>query len=391
MSAADTLESLVDGLYAAATGDVPWQDWLHTLAVVLGSAATSLVYSEHGTWGGQFDLIVGTGYADAAPAEYAAHFAALDVRLPAVSRLAPGEVYHDGLQLPFATVEHSEIFSDFYGPQGIGRGMGLRLTGPGHGRGLIGVFRGLGKDSFSTAQGRTLQAIAPHLNRALSVHRRLSQAAALDLAAQSGLDRLRLPLIIVDATLRVQRMNAAADDLLRHPASPVTLRQGRLSATNDVAAAVAGACAGHAVPPPMLRIPYPDGSGSVAVLVSLVPPPSASGNGAPRLALVLMSDSRRQATVDTALLRAEFALTAAEAEVAASLLLGASVADIARRRTVSLETVRVQVKSLQLKTGCRSQAQLVAAFAQSLATALPSTAAAPDGQARARNTIPRLP
>jgi len=48
---------------------------------------------------------------------------------------------------------------------------------------------------------------------------------------------------------------------------------------------------------------------------------------------------------------------------AAALAAGATLADHARKRGVSLETVRSQMASIRRKTGCRRQAELVALVA----------------------------
>jgi DNA-binding CsgD family transcriptional regulator len=54
-----------------------------------------------------------------------------------------------------------------------------------------------------------------------------------------------------------------------------------------------------------------------------------------------------------------YGLTAAEAAVAVALARGEDVREIARRRGVSTETVRGQLKAVLAKTGCSRQADLV--------------------------------
>lgn len=59
------------------------------------------------------------------------------------------------------------------------------------------------------------------------------------------------------------------------------------------------------------------------------------------------------------LLMRTFGLTPAEADIAIRLAAGQSRADIAAARGVSAETLKVQLRSIYDKTGCRRESQLV--------------------------------
>lgn len=68
--------------------------------------------------------------------------------------------------------------------------------------------------------------------------------------------------------------------------------------------------------------------------------------------------------LDSATLAAAFGFTAAESAIAALLVEGQSRQEIARRRAVTVETLRGQLKTLYGKTGCSREAELVALLAQ---------------------------
>lgn len=70
---------------------------------------------------------------------------------------------------------------------------------------------------------------------------------------------------------------------------------------------------------------------------------------------------------DPALLRDLFALTPAEAQVAARLALGQRTADIAAGLGVQPNTVQAHLKSIYAKTGCRHQAALSSLVLRSVA------------------------
>jgi DNA-binding CsgD family transcriptional regulator len=93
----------------------------------------------------------------------------------------------------------------------------------------------------------------------------------------------------------------------------------------------------------------------------LLPAESApAGAVCGRAAILFLRDPEQELSVDPADLRQLYDLTAAEAELAASLARGLSLEEAAARRGISYETARTQLKSLFQKTGCRKQSQLVA-------------------------------
>lgn len=66
---------------------------------------------------------------------------------------------------------------------------------------------------------------------------------------------------------------------------------------------------------------------------------------------------------DTHLIRALFDLSPAEAKVASGIAQGHSVENIAMAAGVSRETVRTQVKAVQMKTGAGRQSEIAALLA----------------------------
>ncbi|MEI6162459.1 MAG: helix-turn-helix transcriptional regulator [Roseococcus sp.] len=152
---------------------------------------------------------------------------------------------------------------------------------------------------------------------------------------------------------------ALANDGL-HPATPA-LRQA-------MQAAVAGAL--HGVPG-SLALARP--SGKLAWQVELMPV-APGGVGLLRAsggAVVMVIDPAARRPASDQLLAAAFGLTPAEASLTASLLSGLSLADHARKRRVTMPTVRTHLARVLAKTGSRRQADLVARLAGMLASPAP--------------------
>jgi DNA-binding CsgD family transcriptional regulator len=88
-------------------------------------------------------------------------------------------------------------------------------------------------------------------------------------------------------------------------------------------------------------------------------------------ALLVVTPLGLRADIDVDLVQALFDLTPAEARVAASLLKGQSISEIAEGHRVSQDTVRTQVKSVLLKSGASRQAEFVAQFGSAQLGRLP--------------------
>jgi DNA-binding CsgD family transcriptional regulator len=76
-------------------------------------------------------------------------------------------------------------------------------------------------------------------------------------------------------------------------------------------------------------------------------------------AIVLMVDPRRSTVAPVRVLRTLYGLTAKESQLAESLLNGATLEEYCKRRHVTLNTVRSQLKAVYRKTDTSRQAELI--------------------------------
>jgi DNA-binding CsgD family transcriptional regulator len=106
-------------------------------------------------------------------------------------------------------------------------------------------------------------------------------------------------------------------------------------------------------------LPRPSGKPDLT-LVAMPLSPRASFPLAHRPAVVLqVTDPLSSAAPNRALLAEAFELTPAEADLAADLLCGLGVREIAARRERSIATVRTHLASVLAKTGTSRQSELV--------------------------------
>ena len=215
------------------------------------------------------------------------------------------------------------------------------------------------KDGRTTQEQRDLfGAIAPHVRTAVLLQRAIEQQGfALLSGTFEAMDRACW---LLDATGRVGGMTPRADALLA--TSRIRVRDGWLASERpDESRAIARAVRavidppGRAADPVALR----DDSGGVGIMLECYPLPRRPWAlpFAPRAIMIARVGAPTDRHVQ--LLMRTFGLTPAEADIAIRLAAGQSRADIAAARGVSAETLKVQLRSIYDKTGCRRESQLV--------------------------------
>jgi DNA-binding CsgD family transcriptional regulator len=227
------------------------------------------------------------------------------------------------------------------------------------GFGTIGLHRGRKAQAFDARDGKRLERVAIHVERVLRARGEIAAARRAASFAQGALDAVGLVAITVQSGGRIFHSNAAAECVLQR-GDGLVARNGILTAAQHRAAvqledAVARATAPFS--PAASAVVVERGEDEPAYLVTITPLTGRIGEPA---ALLLFRDP---AVPDNSLamrLHALFGLTNAEAAVAIDLAGGLPLADIARNRGVKVTTLRAQLKSIAVKTGCSRQSELVA-------------------------------
>jgi DNA-binding CsgD family transcriptional regulator/PAS domain-containing protein len=208
-----------------------------------------------------------------------------------------------------------------------------------------------------------LEALAPHLREACAIAMKLEAARHGHAMIASVVDQLRVGALICTPTGKVEWCNRSSEKMIER-STAITLSNGmlRCSRTTDQAiltqlladarcsSSPTAASIGSAQAEAMQIIAMPPMSGPLARQ------DWSHQNDA--ISLVLLDQSHQpnfsiEATV------ALFGLTPAEARLAIALCQGASVADYARARGISVGTARVQLKQALAKTDSRRQGELI--------------------------------
>ena len=208
-------------------------------------------------------------------------------------------------------------------------------------------------------------ALMPHLERAAAVQTRLGDALAVARSVLDALETTQAPVLILDGRGRVVHASAEAERLLceldglsagasgLRAATPAL--SSRLVAMITRAVGVSGEPRGAGT----LHLPRPSGRPELTLVAVPLPPHAACPDAHHPAVLLQITDPLAHATPHRALLAQAFELTPAEADVAADLLDGLSVREVAARSGRSIATVRTHLASVLAKTGTSRQSELV--------------------------------
>ena len=263
-------------------------------------------------------------------------------------------------------LRNCEYYSDYLLPQDKVHALGFFAQG---GQPLVGICRTARqtRHAFGGEEIRLMNILAPHVTRAVQVHRKLSNATVEKEWALGALDQLRMGVILTDSLGAPQFVNRAAE-LMLAPCQGISVCQGRLALRTLPETAllhklIAGAAHGlnGAAAGGDLRIALPNRHEFLHCLVTPVSPEFsarwdisvASGCVAVFLSRPgsLQLPPRRLAVL--------YGLSPAESRLVAKLAEFYSLEQAANDFNISLNTARSQLAAVFAKTGTKGQAELL--------------------------------
>ncbi len=361
MSRPDVHEAAVAALYDGVFDAAAWAKAVERMAAAFdASAATVWHYDTARHCIGELTL---HGHDPAALALYASHYVTLDPARPKVLAAGVGRWLSDETLLDYRDPGHRTYAYEFARPHGLGRVGGGLVRADANGCIYLGVQRSLGAARFGERGARVFEQLAPHLARAHAMRQRVAALAAGRQLGQAVLDRLAAAVCVLDGRAGVRMVNAAAEQLFGAATAPLRLREGRLQAQpaalrDWLARALAGAV--DAAPRGSSCWWAPEGPPGWTLMVVPLPAAHELREGVGDARALLLVTVPGAGVVEPAQLRELFGLTAAESDLLAALARGVGALEHARRRGVSVNTVRTHAAALLAKMGCRSQLELVA-------------------------------
>ncbi|MGD8863675.1 MAG: helix-turn-helix transcriptional regulator [Myxococcales bacterium] len=358
--------ALIGAAYAAAQGEATWAELIASVAQATGH--------DHG-------LIARVEGDERIPVVLGAHAVPPDCLQQLPERLRAGdpvavgpetrserrkavgaEVMRLDARLTEELLEDSVLYQRHMRPHGITVRGALRVNlRDGDTRGALCLFRQ--QASPTTERGdaeQLLQALAPHLDAALRLQRRLQAQRTLAEGLLAALDRLPHGVLLVDCDGRLlgasrrSRRVLEADDGLRLDGDRLSARDPQTRQALTAALSERGGDASEDDASEdgarVLRIDRGPGRRPYELLVC----PVRDGS------IVYVCDPDQRGDLSTeAALRAGLGLTRRESQVALGVLDGENIQEIAQRLGLGRETVKTHLAGVYGKTDCRCQPELV--------------------------------
>ncbi len=270
--------------------------------------------------------------------------------------------------VPRAALIRSAMYRHYLAPRGIEEVVRLDILQEGGRSQCITLARPWSSGSFTPRELRFARALMPDLQHAAAVQARLGGVAAVARSAFAALEAAQGPLLLLDSLGRVVHASTAGEALLREAdvlrAGAAGLRAATPALSARLAAVIARAL-GRPGASGALRLPRPSGKPELVLVAMPLSPGADHPGGVSRPAvLVQISDPLARAAPDRALMTEAFDLTRSEADLAADLLRGLTVAEVASASGRSIATVRTHLAHLLAKTGTTRQSELVHLLAQ---------------------------
>lgn len=309
----------------------------------------------------QFTVVTYPNSVFADTSSYYDHYMQIDPRMPHIKKNA-GRSFRLSSEFSASFMAHNEFFQEYYFPIGRSHCVGGALFSTPQSTSTVAFNRFQGRPDFNDEEAATLARYFPHLRRVVQMGQQDCMAALLHSTQSDLLQQQDVGVLGLDQHQRVLFVNPAAR---QHLALLPQLGWQGASVRSDSPLALACQQAHASRQPQAMRQRVAEGE--VVVTAWATPrraherwlPTVASASDTPLHTCVLVQLLRPGQRITPSLLMKLYGLTPAEARLAKELVQGTAVEDYALKFSVSVATVRTQLRQVLAKTGYERQQDLV--------------------------------
>lgn len=362
---------LVGRIYEAAAEPERWPGFMEAFGRAVSAEGVVLWLHDFKDGSADFDgsgasLACFTGFDPAAIGCYAAHYSGVNVWTQNEDKLPAGSVVTSSMLYADADLVRTEYYNDWLKPQDLFFALGGIVAKQETLAVKFSALRSSRCGTYSEEDLALYRVLMPHLQRAVSLHRRLAQTRLPGQTALASLDLLHTAVWLLGTGGELLHANPAAERLAQHgdvitlgsngrPRARVASEDKRLQQLINSAlqtGLLLGTEAGGAQ-----MMWGNNGSGMLHVMVTPLAP-ALNGLGAAAAAVFATAPNSLPCDLECNLRRL-YELTPAEARLVAALIAGESVQEFAERTDISEATARTHLKHVLSKTGTRRQSDLI--------------------------------
>lgn len=340
-------------IYSALLGETGWQDVVDTVAAETRSDIATLFY--HDTASGRGAITLGSGISDAVQRDYIGHFAPLNPWMHQVEATPIGEGIVGEQIVARNDFLRSEYYNDFLRRHEQESGVGVTVRRDDDCFLLFSVLSGDTDFERNSERAAYLTRIAPHLRRASEFYRKQPVDTLGGFA--DGLGKVgNIATVVVNAAAKVVYASALGETRLA-AGSPLGIdatgsASFRDPLTQSVFCHVLRGWDRNLMTQTLVV-------GNTEVTFTRMAQDHGSAIFMGGTVAILMAPSGPNPTSAADLIAARYGLTVAEQRVLEGIVAGQRPADIAAAASVTMETVRSQLKAIYGKAGVNRQAALV--------------------------------
>jgi hypothetical protein len=295
---------------------------------------------------------------------YERDFAAIGPAPPAFMKRPAGTAISTTRMLPDEYRKPGAFFCEFFRPLGLEECLGGTLASSNGNFAMVGLHRAPDRKAFDDDDIARLEALMPHLSRALQLRRSFLKLERKGGALAEICDRLAAGVVALGEDGKGLFANAAAQAMSLADDGLAIDRQGRPFAADRTAnkrlaeleADVRAGGAGGVV-----HVRRPSGRSAYVLIVAplFLDAEVAGGKRRPRGTLFVIHDPLAQPPSMPKLIAAMFNLPRGTANLVAAIANGEELTAYAERAGISMNTVRFHLKTAYARTGARRQSELV--------------------------------
>ena len=357
---ADDALALVGRLHQGILSPEAWGEGLNALAAYVGAdAASSLIWdrrsdrielSDHGMFP------VPSAY------DYHQHFHHIDPARDRLRDASVGAIYVDQLDLGARQISESTFYREFLHPANVESVMAMTVHREQHVDWVVGFQRQRGRPLFDIENAVALRGVVTHLQTAFLLKHKMRELQAAHAWSLETLNRLAIPLLVMDAQLRVISANGLGREWVDREHAPAMASLDE----SPLRKAVTHACGDAGRPAQVTTfasLVQTDGRPGLWVALPMPARAHTPLDIEQPCALIAGIGLQAQALPAEDLLRTLFGLTRAEIALTEKLANGQTLTEAAEAARISRETARTHLKSILRKTGTRRQSELTALLA----------------------------
>ena len=363
----DSVLDVVQTLYATALGADSWTPSLDAMNGLFDAVGVTFEVFEVATHRPIF-MEIGSNLSFDSSKEYVDYYGRKSPRIGFNIGRPSGFISCDGMILSDAEMDRDEFYQDCLQPVGLRYFIAAQVHCSASHQAVVAVQRSPRQGHVGDSEQVMLERLLPHLQQATDLRFRLAAARLESRLGLEGLERLNEGCLILDAAGRTLHLNATARRIVAE-GDGAGLRNGQLAFSDSAAARSYGKALGQLAPPageqadmsarsfPARR---PSGKRPYLVAIRSLPKETeleAFAWGA--AAILFIRDPELFVRLNDRLLSRSFGLTRMETKLAVALDRGLTLRDVARKREVSITTVRSQLYSLMAKLAVRRQSDLI--------------------------------